>query len=558
MKDDSLITDFRCALPRSAWTDADRNVHLPIAPRGKAAWRLQEYKTPLYSGLALVTSDRRAPVLRIPLDRTGWHAVSIGIAGRYFSQDAIEVRLSGDRNWQVFSRPPSPLCEEPWQFADLTGRHLEVRFPRRTDNLLGAPRDNLFAGLCSVRLTPVRPEHLEVVSSRRHRPLVQFNDGHGLFFRASRGNRSVIEKALGRFDGGNWDICSFGFGGADLVNFPSAVGTLFSQDAWYTPRAGSQRIQKVLGELIAQGIDPFRAAVETVHRQGRDCWAYQRPQSWAMDSSSDHSARSRFFSQHPEYRCVEADGEPLSKLSVAFPAVRQQLCAVLRETLERGVDGVCLAFNRGYPLARYEAAICERYRALHGGDARLLAPDDARLRAVWSEFVTQWIREIRELLDAAGPARDGGRRRLAVMVGPDPAWCHRYGIDAAAWGRDRLLDDLLVYPAGEHGIKDMAEADIAGFRKWIAGTDIRLLPGINSCFDHGLSLREFRRRADRYYQAGADGLCSWDTQGWLARLRLDDPELNALWCEHYLGPEDHDFTHFCGMTYRHFPPHIGF
>ena len=545
---DLLLTDLTIAEPRAAWTDADSHVHRPIAPRGAAAWRVLDYRTALYDGRALTTADPQAPTLRLPLNRTGWHAVSIGLAGRHFGLNRIAVRLTGDRHWQALSAPASYLREEPWCFADLTGRALELRFD-------ATGGDNEHAALYCVRARPVAPEDVPTVSRRRHRPMVYFNDGHGIFYLAARPGRHIVAAALGAFADSDWDICCFGVGGADLVNYAPSVGTLMGEDAWYTPRRGDRNLNEVLHALLDQGVDPFRQAVEVAHAQGHTVWAYIRPQAWVLDSVCDHAFRSRFYTAHPEYRCREADGRALSKLSLAFPAVRAQLNAIARETLERGADGVCLTFNRGFPLVRYEAPVCDAWRAQHGGDARQLPESDPRLQVLWGDFVTAWLGELRALLDAA-PAPGGGRRPLTVMLGDGPAWGARFGLDVGRWAAAGLVDAVMLYPTAPGR---SAELDVSGTARLLAGTRTQLLPSLGSCFDHGTTtLRDYRRRAHRFYAAGAHGLARWDTDEWLARVALDDPELNALWCAKYLGPEDHDLTEIGGLAYAPFSPSVGF
>ena len=151
---------------------------------------------------------------------------------------------------------------------------------------------------------------------------------------------------------------------------------------------------------------------------------YLRVQLWTCEPPLDHQFRSRFYAAHPEYCCVEADGvADHSKLSVAFPEVRGQLNGIMRESLERGADGVSLCFARGFPLVRYEQPVLDRYRERYGGDARELDDRDERLRAVWAEITTEWIREIRELLDEFGPSERYERRKLALIAGPDMEWC---------------------------------------------------------------------------------------------------------------------------------------
>jgi hypothetical protein len=77
-----LISDLTCALPATAWTDADSHVHKPVAKPPAGRWRIIDYKSELYAGRALMTTSSEAAVVTIPLGVEGWHAVSLGISER--------------------------------------------------------------------------------------------------------------------------------------------------------------------------------------------------------------------------------------------------------------------------------------------------------------------------------------------------------------------------------------------------------------------------------------------------------------------------------------------
>lgn len=560
MPNDLLITDLTCALPHDGWTDADSHVHKPIAAPPPGRWRIIDYKSDHYDGRALHTSVPDSAELRIPLNARGWHAVSLGISERQAMQTAIEVRLTGDDYWQILRTTDGeggPLHEEPWCFADLTGRDLEIRYPRDFTRLhygFQPPRVAVQSNLYSVRLTPVRAEHLPIVQGQRRRRLVYINDGFGLFYYFDGGQPSIVTNALGQWAGGDWSVCCYGNIGGDLVNYPSAVGTLCGDGGWEMARGGDHNVRDNLRAMVDAGIDPLQLAIDTVHAQGQQFWLYLRPQAYAADPPFDHILRSRFFSEHPEYRCQAADGTAFSKLSIAYPAVRTQLNTILAEALARGADGITLAFVRGYPLVRYEEPVLARFRELYGEDARALPDTDPRLRAVWTEFVTAWMYEIRQILDAAGPSPLATRRELTAIVGPDLEWNLQFGYDVAVWAREGLIDVLMPYPYRKP--RD-GEVNVAEFATALAGTPVQLLPSLGSFVQRG-SLADIRQRAHAFYQAGAHGLSRWDASGFYSRLRLDDPELQALWCEHYLPLQYIELTELAGINLQYFGPMLGF
>ncbi len=553
-----LISDLTCALPATAWTDADSNVHKPIAPRPEGGWRIVDYKSELYAGRAIMTTDPRSAAVTIPLAQQGWHAVSIGMSERQWEQAAVEVRLTGDDHWQLLRNSAGqgwggPLYEEPWIFADLTGKNLEIRYPQNLEAMVAAFREKpIVASVYAVRLMPMRAEDIPLVQEKRHTEMVYINDGFGIFYNAQKPGPHIVRDALASFAGGDWDTCAFGNIGGDLVNFPTAHGTLAGKGGWDFRREGDRRCAENLAAMIAAGQDPLRQAIDQAHSQQQKLWMYLRPQAYMSEPPYDHILRSEFFAAHPELRCVEADGSAISKLSLAFPEVRRNLNAILAEALKRNADGLSIAFVRGYPCVRFEEPVRARFQERYGSDPRRLPDTDPRLRLIWAGFMTEWLQEIRQMLDAAGPSPLAQRRELSVIVGPDLDWNMRFGFDVYAWARAGLIDAVLPYPYVEDG-----KIAVAEFAAALEGTKVRLLPSLGT-YEQNVTIAEMRRRAHAFYSAGAHGLSRWDSYSQLARLRLDDPVQQRLWMEHYYPPQRIRLTEFAGQNLKAFGPMLGF
>lgn len=541
------ITDLRCALPHSAWSDADSNIHKAIRPQPNPAWRIIDYQCSAWEGFALQTSRADAPPLRIPLPAQGWQAISLGMAGHY-DQAVLDVRLD-DGPWHTVRAGGGPLQELPWLMAELNSSHLEIRYPQDIRALPGRLRaQGVSARLLSIALTPLDDEHIAIArgDEATSRPLVYLNDGHSLFWwDADDTDPNIVDWSIGQFADSDWSTCCFCNGGADLVNYPSKTGTLFGELGWDSPNANDIKVARILRELKEQGHDVLQRAIDQAHRQGHDFWFYIRPQAWVGEPPYDHMFRSRFFSEHPEYRCLEADGKPIGKLSLAYPEVRRQLNSILQEALERGADGLGIALVRACPMLRYEAPVLDRFNELYSEDARQVADDDERLRSVWAEFFVLWLEEIRALMQAhncTGP--------LAVISGPTPEWHAQYGIDLGDWAERGLIDVVMPYPDRE------GHVDVAGFCRQIGETPLR--PSLGSWTDHQIPLGQLRRRAHDFYQAGAEGLCRWDTTRHLAYLELNRPEIQALWVEYYMGEQALEIENLAGLDLLRYPALDGF
>ena len=156
------------------------------------------------------------------------------------------------------------------------------------------------------------------------------------------------------------------------------------------------------------------------------------------------------------------------------------------------------------------------------------------------------------MLDKAGPSPLSAKRELSVIVGPNLDWNMRFGFDVYDWARLGLIDAILPYPYVEED-----QIDVTEYAKAIQGTAVRLLPSLGT-YQQNVTIAEMRRRAHRYYSAGATGLSRWDCYSQLARLRLDDPVCQRLWIEHYFPPQHFRITEFAGQNLEAFGPMLGF
>jgi hypothetical protein len=132
----------------------------------------------------------------------------------------------------------------------------------------------------------------------------------------------------------------------------------------------------------------------------------------------------------------------------------------------------------------------------------------------------------------------------------------RFGIDVGALAQAGLIDAVLPYPYGTE--TTTGRIDTADFARQLEGANIQLLPSLGTWGDHLKPIAEFRRRAHHHYAAGATGLSRWDTDEHLAHLGLDDPVVQRLWCEKYLGEQEMHMVEIGGMDVTAFGPMLGF
>jgi hypothetical protein len=153
---------------------------------------------------------------------------------------------------------------------------------------------------------------------------------------------------------------------------------------------------------------------------------------------------------------------------------------------------------------------------------RKLPPADKRVQEVRAEFMTQFLREIRAMLDSVG--RSQGRyipTCYLVPINNSPAnippearesslaECLFSAMDIRTWVREGLVDylDLHAHVYGEHDGTQMM-GKIREFTDLAKGTKTKVYADI---YPRRVPPRIYRKIAMSYYAAGADGLAFWDT-----------------------------------------------
>ena len=116
---------------------------------------------------------------------------------------------------------------------------------------------------------------------------------------------------------------------------------------------------------------------------------------------------------------------------------------MFRETLELQPEGVGFVFNRGMPLMLWEDAFCERFKAMHNADAKAVDDDDPRIHATRAAIMTDFMTEVRALLDETA-AKQGRKERYKISLGTfaKEADNQRWGLDLPNWIQQGLVDDL--------------------------------------------------------------------------------------------------------------------
>jgi hypothetical protein len=469
----------------------------------KGSWRRAPYETAEVKGTLLGCTSRTEPApVTIRLGAGGPWRVWLGIPV-FNEPNRIRVRLTGDRCYRPFATPQAdyhhPVVHEVFfKDADLTGQDLVL------DGFWGP--DPVQGALAWVRLEPLEALPKAAPPKVAH-PLAFTEDAHGLMYlRPHRRSEDLYEEYEAFPEGTALKIMLWVGIHGDLCTYPTRVGQygLVSPCNDYTGN-GDALVQRNFDLWRSSGWDALQTARDYCRSRGWEFHAAIRIQTFARCYPDDETG-SRFFFEHPECWCRDAQGRAVTRLSYAHPAVRTRFLALMDELIAYAPDGINLQLNRGLPLVLYEPAMVEGFQARHGLDPRTLAEDDARWLDYQAEVITDLVRQLKARL------RPG--MRLSAIVPCKPADLRRWGLDVRTWVGEGLMDDL--YPIGQdftdHDVHRDApgELDYSWFDSLPGREKIRLIPAVYPWRMFHQDREKWKGIVRGFLSAGADGYCVWD------------------------------------------------
>lgn len=477
-----------------------------------------------FSGtLLLAMHDSRAPEITYSLDRTGWHRIYIGIYQKPFEGvKAVDVRLSGDASFTTLEgheggkdHQENRLYEVYWKTADLTGQDIHLRqiaFPRIRD-----------AWVAFVKLEPLSEEQVREFEADRRNPehkrlFVHIDPG----IANESGSKETLLSLLDPLRRGDVARLYWETAMGDRVFYASSIGRRPTETHDHGDDPENPFYGRPYDGVESQtwrayrktGVEPLEVAVEFAREHGIELHAAYRVGGFHFPAPYYSETKGSFFERHPELACVDREGNPLPRISYAFPETRKYVLSLLREMASNyAVDGVALLYNRRPPLLAYEAPIVEGFQAEYGEDPRELDSLDERWLQYRSTFLTRFMRELRSMLDEV--EREQGRSRLAVTaVVSRPGENILHGMDLNAWVGEGLVDTLIPYSSSVR-LNSFVPAwddpkDVEHFVSLVKGTGCTLALNM---MPRNLTSREYYDMAYRLYQSGVERFFFWDVLG---------------------------------------------
>ncbi|HUR57050.1 MAG TPA: family 10 glycosylhydrolase [Opitutaceae bacterium] len=351
------------------------------------------------------------------------------------------------------------------------------------------------------------------------------DDGFSAFFSERYRNADDLRRQVGSFGDTQVAVLEWCIASGSRVNFPAKGYELIGAGVTEFPRRGDKIVAALLQQFADEGTDTLAVVAAACRETGIACYASLRMNGdynaeW-MGETLPRMFNSTFWWSHPEYRVRGKAGEDRTKLSYAFPEVREYKLGILRAAAERDIDGINLDFLRHPDFLGYEQPLIDVFQSRHGIDPRTLPATDARWMKLRAEIMTGFVRDVRALLDAAGK-KNGRRLGLSARVD----WkAHRaWGCDVEAWMKEGLLDYAVFAQRSLGGY----EFDLKPFVAMARGTGCAVLFGEEAILTGNdltaqedklvaagkmkaperatLTLARYQERAARWYAAGADGV----------------------------------------------------
>ncbi len=258
------------------------------------------------------------------------------------------------------------------------------------------------------------------------------NDGSFLLYCAPPMTpEEFVYEAVGRFIGTQVDavVCHmYGFGDA-VPLWPSEVPGAKGIEREKVGFVSEWRQQQIMKRLWAEGIDPWKLALEAAHEAGMQYWVGKRFNDL---HGPRYEWRSEFRAQHPEYELGDecgsglhgpgsVYGERCTGLNYAIPEVRAHRLAIVLEACERyDVDGFEWDFQR------------------EPGHSVPNLPENGSI-------LTAYVREARTKLNGIGDRRArplGFGVRCPVTLEK----CHAIGLELETWIAEGLVDYISPAP----------------------------------------------------------------------------------------------------------------
>jgi hypothetical protein len=413
-------------------------------------WTTVPYEHQDFSGVALSTGAH-APFRELALD--------LKLTGEYDLYAAIprsqtRFRVDGMEGYfQFFPEHGGTGCniqEVHLGHFDMTGKKLHIS--RTNPPEVTHYRGTWGAGIFYIRAVPAN-------KPKFNKNMVATNDGWSFFALKGFAGLETIQAQFEPLAQSDVFRMLYSPGNADCTMNPFAkVAAPLTSDLAWGYRDCDIRAQQALIKMRALGIDPIAEAVRCCRRIGLEFHFYVRVQGYQAAYPWTGVFDSATFMEHPQWRCIDEEGEPIAFLSWANPEAQDHLMAYFEELLNYEPDGICLALNRGMPLMVCEPPVIDAYKKKYGRAPNLPQEcDSPEMNTVRQEIFTAFVMRLYKLLLSK-------KKHLSFIIPSTIPKLQAAGVDIKGLV-DKGIVQALYIPGDAHECPDLKAMQASGKTK---------------------------------------------------------------------------------------------
>lgn len=471
--------------------------HIPAIIVGKfvpadgigAGWIPFEYQFDDFTGTGIATGAHSpAGEIVCDLKLNGWHRLYIAF------NPQIRVWLDGDNTCHEVSGSSSNVRDYFCFEADFTGKKLHI-----------APVRGMFSN------KELRLFYIRAVPCKRyisHKNLIATNDGHGVFYHGVDTIKD-ISKYIVKLKNSDFFRIVWGVYGGGLLNtrHDSNVSEKlpFSDD--YAFYHGEWVFNHSIENILKQGYDPLNVVRDATGEAGLELHFYFRVAAF-YKPFPHHGTTLKFFSENPQWHCIDEYGRPVKRISYAFSEVQQRILDYFEELLDYNPDGICLAFNRGLPLMICEKPVIDEFEKTYARKPKLPEETDSKeMLQIRHKILSDFISRVYKLVCSHGKV-------LSCIVPRDFERNLMFGLDIEQMVKSNFFESVLV-GAGHHDDPEL-NLNLEQLKNLkVSGT--KVYPGGSGVIAHGGAWKPGDTKARACFMKnildhGFDGAFFWDLE----------------------------------------------
>lgn len=398
-------------------------------------WRIVPYQTESFEGNLLSCNNGIPPDITYDPKLTGWYKIYLLAPGN----SVLLMKLTSDPAYlgvAAASKRMDTMEEFLWRCADMTGQSISI------NRLLLDGTDPKHSMLGGLRLVPMTQEEVAQWKYEETR-----TDTKRIYATDDMHNRLFYMNHLTQAD---WLPSVLNYCHSDVEwisleqirNFVTRRLVTDNIDEFSFPRPGDKLVQENFPKFNYQKV--LEDCVKVGHENGFKMSLSLRMGAWGMGFPFDQCYFDSDFSQnHPEFKTVDRNGDPICAMSYAYPEVQDFMVSELVNMAETGCDAVTLIGHRGIPYVLFEKPVADRFYEMYGEYPYELPLDEPRLHKLHCQIMTEFMRKARKALDDRF-----GKNKVEIHVRTSySVFDSDYiSLDVESWAREGLISAVITYP----------------------------------------------------------------------------------------------------------------